>query len=300
MPNRVIREGILTSERINRLTTGAELAYRRLLSVIDDYGRYFAHPALLRAACFPMKLKDVSEKDVEKWIIEMRDEDLLVTYEVEGTSYLEVHNFGQHKRAMKSKFPGQEKQTQCDCTSNEQREARGACACAGEKRGERREAQESADAAPPPPVEAIVQAYREICVPAGLPDIRGMNEDRKRKTKLRTREETFRTSYPAIFKAMAESDFMRGQNDRGWVASFDWIIHNGENYLKVLEGKYANRDKAGIRNEAARKSELDAQIARARAELDAEEAAEKARPPLKPQAPRPAPQKMTIVRDGVV
>ena len=36
------------------------------------------------------------------------------------------------------------------------------------------------------------------------------------------------------------SPFCRGQNDRGWVASFDWLIAEG-NADKVLEGNYDNR-----------------------------------------------------------
>src|SRR3990167_11311858 len=56
MPNRILREGILSSERINTLSVHAELFYRRLLSVVDDYGRFFAHPALLRSACYPLRV----------------------------------------------------------------------------------------------------------------------------------------------------------------------------------------------------------------------------------------------------
>ncbi len=48
MPNRILREGILTSERVNLLSWEAEVFYRRLMSVVDDYGRFHAHPALLR------------------------------------------------------------------------------------------------------------------------------------------------------------------------------------------------------------------------------------------------------------
>ncbi len=40
MPNRVIREGILNSQRVNKLTEPAELFYRRLMSVVDDFGRF--------------------------------------------------------------------------------------------------------------------------------------------------------------------------------------------------------------------------------------------------------------------
>ena len=56
MPNRVIREGILTSERIEMLGWAEEVFYRRLMSVVDDFGRYYARPALLRAACYPLLL----------------------------------------------------------------------------------------------------------------------------------------------------------------------------------------------------------------------------------------------------
>lgn len=37
-----------------------------------------------------------------------------------------------------------------------------------------------------------------------------------------------------------QSPFCCGQNDRGWVATFDWFL-NPENILKVEEGKYDNR-----------------------------------------------------------
>jgi hypothetical protein len=54
MPNRVLREGILTSERVNALDWPAEVFYRRLMSVVDDFGRYWAKPELLRAGLYPL------------------------------------------------------------------------------------------------------------------------------------------------------------------------------------------------------------------------------------------------------
>ncbi len=49
MPTRILREGILTSETVNRLSLGAELFYRKFMPVVDDYGRYHAHIHLLHA-----------------------------------------------------------------------------------------------------------------------------------------------------------------------------------------------------------------------------------------------------------
>ena len=59
MPNRIVREGILTSERVELLSWAEEVFYRRLMSVVDDFGRYYARPELLRAACYPLLLTKV-------------------------------------------------------------------------------------------------------------------------------------------------------------------------------------------------------------------------------------------------
>ena len=49
MPTRLLREGILDSERVNRLNAAEEVFYRRLMSKVDDHGFYDARSAILRA-----------------------------------------------------------------------------------------------------------------------------------------------------------------------------------------------------------------------------------------------------------
>ena len=105
MPNRILREGILTSERVNRLDWPSEVFYRRLLSVVDDYGRYFAHVSLLRAALFALRLDLVSNDDVAHWLEKTRQVGLVDLYEVDGKLYLQVWNFKQQARAKQSEFP---------------------------------------------------------------------------------------------------------------------------------------------------------------------------------------------------
>jgi hypothetical protein len=36
MPNRILRAGIITSDRVNALDFGAEVFYRRLMSAVDE------------------------------------------------------------------------------------------------------------------------------------------------------------------------------------------------------------------------------------------------------------------------
>lgn len=106
MPNRILREGILTSPRIARLGWAEEVFYRRLHSVVDDFGRYFADPGLLRAACYPRQLSKVTDPDIGKWLRACEEAALVRVYPAEdGERYLQVLDFGQQVRAKKSKFP---------------------------------------------------------------------------------------------------------------------------------------------------------------------------------------------------
>jgi hypothetical protein len=111
MPSRVLREGILTSERVHRLSWQAELFYRRLMSVADDYGLYLASTALIRVNCYPLCLEPtdaaryVREDDVQNWLSECLDARLVRVYTVEGKSYLAIMNFRQRLRTMKRNYP---------------------------------------------------------------------------------------------------------------------------------------------------------------------------------------------------
>ena len=106
MPNRILREGILTSSSVTRLGWAEEVFYRRLHSVVDDFGRYYADEGMLRAACYPRQLNKVSDSDIGKWLRACVDAALVRVYPAEdGESYLEVVKFGQQVRAKKSKFP---------------------------------------------------------------------------------------------------------------------------------------------------------------------------------------------------
>ena len=105
MPSRILREGILTSERVAALSWPAEVFYRRLHSVVDDFGRYFAKPMALRAACYPMQLDRVKDSEIEKWLIESRDARLIKLYTIDDQTFLELLDFRQQIRAKKSKFP---------------------------------------------------------------------------------------------------------------------------------------------------------------------------------------------------
>ena len=107
MPNRIIRDGILTSDRVNQIADdpATEVFYRRLHSVVDDFGRYSANPALLRAALYPLRLDKVSESAIAGYITACEAARLLVTYQVDGKTFMELADFRQRTRATHSKYP---------------------------------------------------------------------------------------------------------------------------------------------------------------------------------------------------
>lgn len=104
MPNRIIREGILTSERVAALDWPAEVFYRRLHSIVDDYGRHEAGQQLLRAKCYPLQTDSVRVADIARWMAACQKSGLVLVYGVNGKQYLEVCDFKQQQRTA-SKCP---------------------------------------------------------------------------------------------------------------------------------------------------------------------------------------------------
>lgn len=123
MPNRILRDGILTSPRVSKLNWAEEVFYRRLHSVVDDFGRYYADHGLLRAACYPRQLNKVSDSDIEKWLRACADAALVRVYPAEdGERYLDVLDFKQQVRATKSKFPSFDECLRSTCVADAQQE----------------------------------------------------------------------------------------------------------------------------------------------------------------------------------
>jgi len=88
------------------------------------------------------------------------------------------------------------------------------------------------------PYEDVKELWNGICV--SYPKLVAITD--KRKVSLRCRWEQLQElgKFEEAFRKLEASDFCKGKNDRSWKASFDWIIANQTNIVKVLEGKYDN------------------------------------------------------------
>lgn len=104
MPNRYVRESAIESERVNGLSWQGEVFFRRLINRVDDFGRYTANLALLRASLFPLQLEKVSEDDIARLLKEAEDCGLLATYCHDGKRFMVLARWEQG-RAKESKYP---------------------------------------------------------------------------------------------------------------------------------------------------------------------------------------------------
>lgn len=107
MPNRILKESICTSPSLERLTAEEERFFYRLLVVCDDFGRFDARPAVLRARCFPLLLGTITDAKVARWLESLTRAGLVRLYTVDGHPYLEMAAWEKHQqmRAKRSKFP---------------------------------------------------------------------------------------------------------------------------------------------------------------------------------------------------
>jgi hypothetical protein len=105
MPTRYLKPGIRDSERIDRLQPLAEVLFYRLLVTVDDFGRTDARPAMVKAACFPVR-DSVDAATCGRLLVELADCGLIDLYTVDGKPCLQMRKWDNTPRAKESKFPG--------------------------------------------------------------------------------------------------------------------------------------------------------------------------------------------------
>jgi len=105
MPTRYLKPGIRDSERIESISfPDAEILYYRLIVSVDDFGRTDARPLMLKSLCFPIRLRATADKCMQ-WLQDLVNAGLVVVYEVEGKSYLQIVKWDNKPRAERSKYP---------------------------------------------------------------------------------------------------------------------------------------------------------------------------------------------------
>lgn len=91
-----------------------------------------------------------------------------------------------------------------------------------------------------PPIELkpehVVEAWNARAPTLGLRAVRKFTSQRRQRLATRIRQNSIEDFTEAI-AAIERSPFLRGENDRGWRADFDWMLEP-KNFTKLIEGNY--------------------------------------------------------------
>lgn len=96
--------------------------------------------------------------------------------------------------------------------------------------------------------EEFLDAWNEIANQLQLPVVKILNDDRKRKLKIRLRKFPALSFWQSVFGKIPKSDWLTGKvqsrnGQRPFRITFDWIVRDDTNCSKVFEGNYDNDPK---------------------------------------------------------
>jgi hypothetical protein len=92
----------------------------------------------------------------------------------------------------------------------------------------------------PCPHQSIIDQYHKI-LPT-LTNIQVWDKTSKQNLKVRWREDPIRQDiefWKTYFTWIKESNFLMGENDRGWMPDLHWLV-KPTNFAKVINGRYHN------------------------------------------------------------
>jgi len=104
MPNRIIREGFLDSERVDRLDWFAECVYHRMLLAADDAGRLDGRSSVLKSRLFPLK-KRLRESDIERAVHQIEQAGLLKQWTYQNRPVLQLTTWRKCSSSQTSRYP---------------------------------------------------------------------------------------------------------------------------------------------------------------------------------------------------
>lgn len=104
MPQRFLKPGLIASSKWDSLAWITQSFYIRLITLVDDFGRYEANPNLIRSMAFPLR-EDIRASQVSALCIELQDAQLAIFYKANGKEYMQLLNWTEKPRADSSKYP---------------------------------------------------------------------------------------------------------------------------------------------------------------------------------------------------
>lgn len=236
---RTIKPEFWTDGDIVRLSKAARLFYIGLWNFADDNGVQEYDPLTLKLRIFP---KD--NVKIEKLTQELVDIEKVIVYEVKKKKYILCKNLVNHQvieRKRKTTHPLPEDINKNQLKSTEislGREGKGR-----EKEGKGKGIVVDRN--------HYLKIWNKKTENTPLPILRDIKGERLTHLKTRNEDEDFKNNFEKVVDEIISSDFLSGRKPSkthpNFKADFDWLIRNDTNYIKILEGKYKNKDKKGYK-----------------------------------------------------
>lgn len=247
MPNRVVRESVLDSDRYQALPHDSErLLFFELLLLCDDFGLVPLNYGFLRRKCTPCSHK--TEAQVASMVQALGDVDLIRCYQSDGGSTFGfIPRFGNTPRAKKPKWPLPPK-TPAFNEINRLAVIRNTSALETETETDKDSPGGESSGRLACPQQEIQRLYNELL--PELPAARLWTSDRQTHAKARWREVTKAKGWLCVedglawfrrfFEAVREDDFLMGRTGRGrghesWECGIDFLL-SPRGFRRVFEG----------------------------------------------------------------
>lgn len=229
---RSLKPGFFTNEHLAELPFEHRLCFAGLWTLADREGRLEDRPRRIKGMLFPY-----DELDMDAILEALAAHQFVIRYEVDGVRYLAIPTFTQHQRPKTDEAASVIPPPLLENPRGKVSPPRSYKGQGTEDRGQGTEG-EGADA----PDAAAMQALWNEYTTHPIARCRELSTKRRRQIRSRLTERPL-TEWADVIRRIERSTFCRGTNDRGWVASFDWLIGSPDVAVKVLEGKYDDRPK---------------------------------------------------------
>lgn len=241
MAGKVVHKEISDSRKLASLSKDALILYLFIMPHLDPFGKMLGGPGYIKDVCVPF-LEYLSQDKIKELLLEITEKTYMKWFEIKGRYYIHDTKAEEklpkcHKDRYKNDLPncmdtsmqppcnlhttsiqppGLDKDKDKDNTLSKERES----TSDGDKK-----------------LTPLAILWNTICT--NSPKVLQVSKQRREKELLRLKERPL-SEWEKVFVKIAASNFCSGQNDRKWWATYDWIIRNTDNAIKVLEGKYDN------------------------------------------------------------
>lgn len=249
-----MKPGFFTNEHLAALPYEARLCFAGLWTIADREGRLEDRPLRIKAVLFPY-----DDLDMNGLLAQLEQKGFIVRYIADGVAYVAIPTFLEHQRPKSDETPSAIPAPILADPRGKVSAPRPYNGQRTEGSGQGTEGEDGADGAPLLVADGATQAEpADVAARRCADDLmalwnerthppihRGRDLTSKRRRQIRSRlTERSVDEWGAVFDRIQASPFCCGANDRGWVASFDWVIGSPDVAVKVIEGKYDERRKA--------------------------------------------------------